>query len=86
MIHREQFKTWLPDNDVSAVANYLVYTKTAEEALKVDLDTYFDKIIREAIDRDINEESLSKESKDVSNSKSAVRKYWDFLKDKAINK
>jgi hypothetical protein len=89
MKYKEEFKDWLPDNNVKAVDSYITYANSVEEAFG-SIDDYFDSVIGAAIEKEFTVEKFKNNikyipeniDKAVLNNKSTAKKYWKFLKDK----
>lgn len=75
-----EFAEWLPKNNVDAVSSYFTYLRNAKDALKVrNIDDFFKKAIENAIKEAITIDTIkSGKKRDVSNSRSALKKYWEF--------
>lgn len=82
MKHTEQFKQWLPAHKVKSVSSYSTYLKAVEETFG-DLDTFFETVIHDAIEKKFTEKKFKRTEKDVKNFKSLAKKYWEFLDDRA---
>lgn len=82
---KEEFKNWLPENDVESVASYMSYINQAKGATGESLDKFFAEAIEAAIEERVTLDKFAegKNAKDVGDSKSAIRKYWDFIQHKA---
>lgn len=86
--HEKEFRTWLKENGVGGKksdASYMTYIRQAKGATGDSIDVFFDRIINEAIQRKITllKFADNKDEDDVKDSKSALKKYWDFIQYKA---
>jgi hypothetical protein len=85
MKHKLTFKKWMPKNRVTSVSDYLTYIKNGTNALEIPIDKFFDEVIRRAIDEDLVLKMYYKHcsEKQISDSRSAFKKYWEFLQKRA---
>lgn len=78
--NESKFKNWLPKNKVTAVDSYMTYLRNASDATDSNsIDDFLDKIVRKAIEENLSNEVFSSVRK-ANDSRSAVKKYWDFLR------
>lgn len=82
MKHKEEFRAWLDKKDFKSTASYIAYLNSIEVVFD-DVDKLLEDVVEAGIESKITEKRFNKSQKDVQNYKSALRKYWEFLNDKA---
>ena len=78
--NESKFKNWLPKNKVTAVDSYMTYLRNASDATGNDsIDHVLNEIVRKAIEEYLTDDKFANKKK-ANDSRSAVKKYWDFLR------
>lgn len=84
MNHEESFKAWLPSNGVNgdSVRSYVSYISSVEKSTGVTIDNLLKAGIDNSLNRVNNEVIPGKADTTLKKYKSAVKKYWEFLRSK----
>lgn len=81
MHKHKEFREWMPKTGMqeNSSDSYIDYLEAVEEKLGYSINTLFDNLMREAIDKKIFDNEFSDYSKKTKENFSyGLRKYWDY--------